>query len=125
MNSTPKPGSAEAIQQGCKCPILDNCHGKGVMYGGQESFWVNADCPLHAMGHPEEDTMKDINDWIIPTSIARADEIITTYAHEGNGDLACLITDILHYCDDREIDFEDILINAHLYRDHEVQNANE
>lgn len=35
------PGSDEAYEQGCKCPILDNQN----MPEGKK--WVNADCPLH------------------------------------------------------------------------------
>lgn len=26
----PNPGSNEAIDLGCTCPVLDNCRGKGV-----------------------------------------------------------------------------------------------
>lgn len=54
---TPPPGSDEAIAQGCRCPVLDNSHGKG-MYGGNllhpESglpLYVFVDeCPLHGAG---------------------------------------------------------------------------
>lgn len=35
------PGSEEAYEQGCKCPILDNQN----MPEGKK--WVNGDCPLH------------------------------------------------------------------------------
>jgi len=35
------PGSDEAYEQGCKCPILDNQN----MPSGKK--WVNGDCPLH------------------------------------------------------------------------------
>jgi membrane protease subunit (stomatin/prohibitin family) len=35
------PGSEEAYEQGCKCPILDNQE----MPEGKK--WVNGDCPLH------------------------------------------------------------------------------
>lgn len=44
----PKPGSPEAIKQGCTCPVLDNGYGKGI-YGEGEKFgwWVSQDCPLH------------------------------------------------------------------------------
>ncbi len=43
----PNPGSKEAQDQGCTCPVLDNNHGKGV--GGL--FWMNSDCPLHGTNH--------------------------------------------------------------------------
>jgi hypothetical protein len=45
----PNPGSQEAIQQGCKCPVLDNRRGKGFVVNseGEPEFWINEDCPLH------------------------------------------------------------------------------
>lgn len=42
----PNPGSDEAIEMGCICPVLDNCHGKGSMYG-EGMFWTNTNCPIH------------------------------------------------------------------------------
>ena len=46
----PNPGSDEACNAGCTCPVLDNLHGKGFPYGGcsEPKFWVDAKCPLHA-----------------------------------------------------------------------------
>lgn len=41
-----KPGSDEAIDAGCTCPILDNAHGKGWLCSGE--FWITEGCPLHA-----------------------------------------------------------------------------
>jgi len=41
-----KPGSDEAVEEGCECPILDNCHGRGYM-GQDEVYVVNAECPMH------------------------------------------------------------------------------
>ena len=48
-NEMPNPGSTEAIEQGCKCPVLDNNHGTGLPYGkdGELTFWYSSDCPLH------------------------------------------------------------------------------
>ena len=45
----PNPGSAEAIAQGCKCPVLDNGHGKGCgrEIDGKPVFWINGECPVH------------------------------------------------------------------------------
>jgi hypothetical protein len=45
----PSPGSSEAIALGCKCPIKDNHHGKGVklMNIDQWMFWINQTCPVH------------------------------------------------------------------------------
>lgn len=47
---TPNPGSPEAIEQGCKCPRYDNCHGDGYSIDratGAPMFVVREDCPLH------------------------------------------------------------------------------
>jgi len=42
----PNPGSDEAIELGCICPILDNAHGRG--YLGQKNIFVhNCACQLH------------------------------------------------------------------------------
>ena len=49
-DSIPNPGSDEAIEQGCKCAVLDNNHGDGYM--GTDRFVVTATCPLH--GHDTE-----------------------------------------------------------------------
>ena len=43
----PNPGSDEALAQGCRCPVLDNGHGKGILWGGKPSFWITKGCPLH------------------------------------------------------------------------------
>jgi len=40
----PNPGSEEAIKKGCKCPVLDNAHGKGI---GDGRFWYSAECDFH------------------------------------------------------------------------------
>ena len=51
MTKKPSPGSDAAIAKGCKCPVLDNAHGKGCGWpteSGGPAFWINADCPLHA-----------------------------------------------------------------------------
>jgi hypothetical protein len=49
-NTKPSPGSDEAIAQGCKCPVLDNGHGKGsgrAIDGRPVVFWINVECPIH------------------------------------------------------------------------------
>lgn len=47
MNSdTPNPGSDEAIDAGCTCPVIDNGHGRGWM-GMANVFAYNESCPLH------------------------------------------------------------------------------
>lgn len=47
----PNPGSDEAIDQGCTCPVLDNGRGRGCGHKGDDGeplFWINSDCSLHA-----------------------------------------------------------------------------
>ena len=47
----PTPGSDEALDLGCRCPVLDNAHGKGFPWGDTNpAFWIAEDCPLHG-GH--------------------------------------------------------------------------
>lgn len=41
------PGSTEAIEAGCKCPVMDNHYGEGRMFGNEQVFWINGSCPLH------------------------------------------------------------------------------
>ncbi|BAY55214.1 hypothetical protein NIES2135_20370 [Leptolyngbya boryana NIES-2135] len=51
---TPNPGSNEALNLGCRCPVLDNSHGKG--YFMQPGLFVfNSDCPLHGQLLPAEE----------------------------------------------------------------------
>lgn len=42
----PNPGSDEAIEQGCSCPVLDNNHGEEAL-GDTRGFWITPGCPLH------------------------------------------------------------------------------
>ena len=45
----PNPGSDEAIECGCTCPVLDNHYGHGVPNSnGGVDFWYTSDCPVHA-----------------------------------------------------------------------------
>lgn len=48
----PAPGSKEAIDAGCSCPVLDNRHGLGYPHPvtGEPVYWINEWCPLHALG---------------------------------------------------------------------------
>lgn len=47
----PNPGSPEAVEKGCKCPVLDNNNGRGLVVGdGPPMFWRLASCPLHGDG---------------------------------------------------------------------------
>ena len=49
QTKVPNPGSDEAIEQGCICPVLDNGHGmgRGKSPDGKTVFWITRDCPLH------------------------------------------------------------------------------
>lgn len=55
-DTRPNPGSTEAIAQGCKCPVLDNGHGRGsgrIGSDGLPVFWISADCQVHGGGDCE------------------------------------------------------------------------
>lgn len=45
----PNPGSPAAQEQGCRCAVMDNHHGRGAFLDGQgrPSFWITDKCPLH------------------------------------------------------------------------------
>ena len=45
-NDKPSPGSAEAQANGCRCPVMDNCRGRGANETAGQ-FWINGACPLH------------------------------------------------------------------------------
>ena len=45
----PAPGSKQAIQAGCTCPIYDNCHGWGTLLYGKGKYYIRLDCPIHAI----------------------------------------------------------------------------
>jgi hypothetical protein len=46
---SPNPGSPEAREAGCRCPILDNNHGRGAYRDpdGTPQFWIVEHCPMH------------------------------------------------------------------------------
>lgn len=51
----PPPGSAQALQQGCRCPVIDNHYGRGA-YGGVRDengdvvYVLSMSCPVHSEG---------------------------------------------------------------------------
>ncbi|MBI2451155.1 MAG: hypothetical protein HYV52_02350 [Parcubacteria group bacterium] len=48
LQGKPNPGSNEAIQQGCACPVLDNRYGAGAWFIGKEIFfYIDQSCPIH------------------------------------------------------------------------------
>lgn len=42
----PNPGSDEAIDMGCTCPVLDNGHGNARL-GQERGFYYTDGCPVH------------------------------------------------------------------------------
>ena len=46
---TPNPGSDEARERGCNCPVMDNARGLGARgtRGDDAVFWMTSTCPLH------------------------------------------------------------------------------
>ena len=50
----PNPGSPEAVEKGCKCPVMDNHAGEGFHMGDNgPMFWMVRSCPLHGNGMEE------------------------------------------------------------------------
>lgn len=52
MSYHPNPGSKEARDLGCTCPVLDNAHGRGYMGGAKDTngdtvFVYRAGCVVH------------------------------------------------------------------------------
>jgi hypothetical protein len=48
----PNPGSDEAIERGCICPVLDNSHGLGCgEIDGRPVFVFDIACVLHWKGN--------------------------------------------------------------------------
>ena len=47
IDKPPSPGSDEARARGCTCPVMDNAHGQGFMYGGERCYYMSEGCPLH------------------------------------------------------------------------------
>jgi hypothetical protein len=46
----PNPGSDEALEKGCICPVMDNNHGRFAPWTG--NWWLLEGCPLHAPTEP-------------------------------------------------------------------------
>lgn len=41
------PGSDEARERGCICPVMDNNHGKRAPWP-PDGWWITEACPVHA-----------------------------------------------------------------------------
>ena len=52
MSERLNPGSPEAGAKGCKCPVIDNHHGKGIRDDGK-MFVINGLCPMHGTPLPD------------------------------------------------------------------------
>lgn len=48
----PNPGSNEALDAGCICPVMDNNHGKYAPYP-PDGWWIDPECPVHGQ-NPDE-----------------------------------------------------------------------
>lgn len=58
MLKAPHPGSPEAVEQGCACPVIDNARGRGHLGDGERfGWWTDALCPIH--GTRREETSED------------------------------------------------------------------
>lgn len=65
-SAEPNPGSREALDRGCTCPVADNEHGRGIPWPREDgldpvahpSFWVSVNCPLHARGDATADVLQ-------------------------------------------------------------------
>lgn len=60
MTERANPGSREAIDAGCTCPVLDNAHGRGWLGGVKDSegrtiYVYTAGCPVHDQPTEEEE----------------------------------------------------------------------
>ena len=51
----PNPGTQEAIDAGCICPVMDNHYGQGYM-GMEDVFIYTAGCPVHMLKEKKDET---------------------------------------------------------------------
>ena len=52
MEEKPNPGSDEALDEGCTCPVMDNRYGDGARVDpktGKVMFWYTEGCPVHSV----------------------------------------------------------------------------
>lgn len=61
MPYIPPPGSDDAIEQGCTCPVMDNGRGYGYM-GMAGVYFMQADCPLHGDFTPDPESESEKSD---------------------------------------------------------------
>jgi len=58
MTDKPKPGSAEAVDLGCTCPIIDNHYGKGFIIDDMLCHYMIA-----RVGQSPANGTDDSGDW--------------------------------------------------------------
>ena len=46
-DDTPNPGSDEAVDAGCLCPVKKSGKYLRGIFNNHESNWINIDCPIH------------------------------------------------------------------------------
>jgi len=57
MSGRPNPGSNEAVEDGCLCPIVENNYGQAEP-DGDGMWWIDARCPVHPPRPDETDWSK-------------------------------------------------------------------
>ncbi len=62
----PNPGSKEAMELGCRCPVLDNNYGKGSNFG-PNTFYINETCPLHSSKNLKSKPVEEKSTALTPT----------------------------------------------------------
>ena len=59
--TTPNPGSKEAVRQGCTCPVFDNNEGEGIVIQGTRCFWTIGMCPMHGIEKENGQTSNNLH----------------------------------------------------------------
>ena len=53
MSDVPLPGSKDALELGCICPVMDNHYGD-PKHARKFGSWQMQDCPVHNPAHTKE-----------------------------------------------------------------------
>lgn len=89
----PNPGSNEARDQGCTCPVLDNGRGVRFLVDGERQFWTHSDCPLHGFHAPKkEDTMSEERDIVEQVRLIKLSGSLAPFAIDKLEEAASEIT---------------------------------
>lgn len=57
-----RPGSAEAIANGCICPVINNHFGRGYPAPDGPRFWINLNCLAHGAEQAKDEPRNQSND---------------------------------------------------------------